>query len=67
MSRLVTAAPALIFAAAMVIAGIWAVVHSIRAGRHLSRRGYRRLHQYANDRASRPILDDFHQPRKEKP
>lgn len=31
------------------------------------RRGLRRLEQYANNRASRTILDDFHQPRKEKP
>ncbi|MFD5798656.1 hypothetical protein ACFWIO_35020 [Streptomyces diastatochromogenes] len=34
-ARLVTAAPALVFAAALVVAGIWAVVHSIRAGRRL--------------------------------
>lgn len=63
-SRLVTAAPALVPAVAVLAAGIWAVVHSIRSG---TRRGIRRLHQYANDRASRPILDDFHKPRKEKP
>ncbi|MGW5431854.1 hypothetical protein ACWET9_32345 [Streptomyces sp. NPDC004059] len=31
---LITAAPALLFAGLMATAGIWAVVHSIRAGRH---------------------------------
>lgn len=37
----------------------------IRAQR--PRRGIRLLHQYANSRATRPLLDHFHQPRKEKP
>lgn len=32
-----------------------------------TRCGLRRLTQYANHPASRPILDDFHQPRKETP
>jgi hypothetical protein len=30
-------------------------------------RGLRRLEQYANHPSSRPVLDDFHQPRKEQP
>jgi hypothetical protein len=66
MGRLVTSAPALIFAAVVFAAGIWAVVHSIR-GDYRTRRGIRRLQQYANHPGSRAILDDFHQPRKEKP
>jgi hypothetical protein len=66
-ARLITAAPALTLLAALAVAGICAITHSICAGRRLSRRDVRRLEQYANDRASRPILDDFHKPRKEKP
>lgn len=34
-ARLITAAPALILAAALAVAGVWAVVHSIRSGRRL--------------------------------
>lgn len=65
-ARLITAAPTLVLAAAIATAGIWAVAHSIRSGRR-TRRGIRRLQQYANHPGSRPILDHFHQPRKEKP
>ncbi|MEU6552055.1 hypothetical protein ABZ915_17490 [Streptomyces sp. NPDC046915] len=31
------------------------------------RRGIRRLQQYVDHPGSRAVLDDFHQPRKEKP
>lgn len=53
MGRLITAAPALILGAALVIAGVWAVVHSIRGDRHLTRRDIRRLQSYANHPAHR--------------
>ena len=42
--------------------GLW-----LRIRAQHPRRGLRRLQQYANHPGSRPILDDFHQPRKEKP
>lgn len=35
--------------------------------RQATRRGIRRLQQYANHPGSRAVLDDFHQPRKETP
>lgn len=41
-----------------------AIAHRLRVRRTL-RRGLARLEQYANHAPSRPILDDFHQPRKE--
>lgn len=50
-------------AALLLTAGI---THRIRTRRTL-RHGLTRLEQYANHAPSRPILDDFHQPRKEKP
>ena len=53
----------LVVAAAVLAA---AITHRIRA-RHTVRHGLRRLEQYANHAPSRPILDDFHQPRKETP
>jgi hypothetical protein len=57
--------PALALAALLTVSGIWSITHSVRCGR--TRQGIRRLQQYANHPASRPILDDFHQPRKEAP
>jgi hypothetical protein len=51
--------------AVLATSGVWSIAHSIRAGR--TRRGLQRLQQYANHPASRPILDDFHKPRKETP
>ena len=64
--RLITAAPAWILAAVMLASAVWAITHSLRAGR-IPRRDLRRLEQYANCPHTRPILDDFHKPRKEKP
>ena len=42
--------------------GLWLRVRAQRP-----RRGIRRLQQYIDHPRSRPVLDDFHKPRKEKP
>lgn len=68
MGRLITALQALIFAAAMLTAAVWAVVHAIRGDRHLTRRDIRRLEAFANHPGARRLLDDIsNQSREEGP
>lgn len=48
--RLITA---LASAGYMLAAAVWAVVHTIRGDRHLTRRDFRRIQSYANHPAHR--------------
>jgi hypothetical protein len=64
LERLITAAPALILGAVVVIAGVWAIRHAVLGGEHRTRQGVRRLKKYANHPGARALLDDI---RKEKP
>ncbi|MEW2463088.1 hypothetical protein AB0872_20590 [Microbacterium sp. NPDC047426] len=62
--RLITAGPALIFGAVIVIAAIYAVTYSVRGGEHRTRSGIRRLEKYANHPGGRRLHTD---PREENP
>ena len=55
---------AVLLAAWCLIGATCHLVERVRDRREL-RRSLRRLEQYANHPASRVVLDDFHQPRKE--
>lgn len=57
--RLLTAAPALICAAALIIAATYAITYSIRGGEHRTRSGIRRLENLANHPGARALLDDI--------
>jgi hypothetical protein len=66
LERLATAAPALIFGAAIVVSSVWAIRHAVLGGEHRTRQGIRRLESYANHPGARRLLDDIHhQPREE--
>lgn len=59
MDRLITAAPALILGAVLVISSAWAIAHAVRGGEHRTRSGIRQLEKYANHPGARRLLDDI--------